>query len=238
MKRLSTLQKFTIFIVLLSTLVCIILGVVVRNSYSQNIQQLATDSNTVAWPSSSKIPNINYDLLLDADIIVRASSNDIGTIFNNNIRTTLTVHEVYKGDIKEGDIFYFWEDSYFAYDTLDGKPIFFERKLTNIIQPNKEYIVFANEQYTNESYKRFRKIPTYIPANYPLKEAEYFEAVSYFDTTSTSSTILSKEDVEAYKIKYLDILDNEINCTSQKRADKFYALKERVFNTLGIEVSS
>lgn len=236
MKRLSTLQKFTIFIVSLCTLICIIAGIVVRNSYTQSIQQLATNPDTVAWPTSMEISDINYDLLLNADIIVRVSAKDIGTIINDNIRTVLTVHKVYKGEIKEGDIFYFWEPSFFAYDTLDGKPVFFGNTLTNIIQPNKEYIVFANERYTNESYKRFRKIPTYIPANYPLKEVDYSEAVSYFDTTSTSSTILNKEDIEAYKVKYLDILDNEINCISQRQADKFYALKERIFSKLGIDI--
>ena len=169
MKNLSFLQKCSATIVLFCTLFCIVIGVFVKNSYTDDIQQLANKDDTIFWLSAdTKIPESNHDLLLNADIIVRASANDAGIVAMQGFRSTLTVKESYKGTLKQGDVFHFWQNSSFTYDSMDGKPVFFARTLVNIIQPGKEYLIFANEQYVNEEYKKHMEIPAYMPANYPV----------------------------------------------------------------------
>lgn len=238
MNKLSPLQRCTAIIVLISTLICTTIGIVVRSSYTDDIQQIANNPDTIFWLSAdTKIPDSNYDLLLNADIIVRASANDTGTVSMQGIRSTLTVKEAYKGTLKQGDVFHFWQNSIFAYDSINSMPVFFARSLSNIIQLDKEYIIFANEQYANEEYKERVNIPSYMPANYPVYDLSNFNAVSYFDVDSEQSVLLNQQDVEEYKIKYSDVCNNEINCYSQKDADSYYELKRKIFNELKININ-
>lgn len=239
MKKLSFLQKCAALIVLFCTLLCIVAGMFVQNSYSDDVQQMVNNPNTIFWlQAETEIPDGNYDLLWESDIIVRASANDIGIVSMQGIRITLTVNEVYKGELKKGDVFNFWQDSVFAYDSINGMPVFFARTLVNIIQPGKEYLVFAKEQYVNEEYKKHMDIPSYIPANYPIYDPINFNAISYFDMNSKSSVLLNEQDAESYKVNYADVCNNEINCYSQKDSDAYYELKRKVFDKLGISIYS
>lgn len=239
MKKLSFLQKCSAIIVLFCTLACMAVGMFVKRSYTDDVQQLANNPDTIFWLfAETKLPDENYDLLWDADIIVRASANDIGVVSMDGIRIALTVNEVYKGVLKQGDVFNFWQDSLFAYDSINGMPVFFARTLVNIIQPGKEYLVFAKEQYVNEEYKKHMDISSYIPANYPVYDPINFNAISYFDISSKDSVLLNQQDVESYKVKYMDVCNNEINCYSQQDSDAYYELKRKVFDKLEITLDS
>ena len=237
MKKLSFLQKASAIIVLFCTVVCIAVGMLVQKSYTDDIQQLVNNSDTVFWlVADTKLPDRNYDLLWDADIIVRASANNIGVVSMDGIRITLTVNEVYKGVLKRGDVFNFWQDSLFAYDSIDGKPVFFARTLVNIIQPDKEYLIFAKEQYANKEYKKRMDIPSYIPANFPLYDPVNFNSISYFDISSEDSVLLNQQDMKEYKLKYTEVCSNEIYCFSQQDSDAYYELKRKVFDKLEINM--
>lgn len=239
MKKLSFLQKWSAIIVSFCALVCIVVGMFVKNSYTDDVQKLANNADTIFWLfAETEIPDENYDLLWNADIIVRATAKDTGFVSMDGIRVTLTVNEVYKGRLKQGDVFNFWQDSLFAYDSINGMPVFFARTLVNIIQPGKEYVVFANEQYVNEEYKKYMDVPSYIPANYPLYDPINFNAISYFDIVSNSSKLLNQQDVESYKVTYADVRNNEINCYSQEDANAYYELKRKIFNELKIDVNN
>lgn len=235
MKSLNLFQKRIAIGVLAAILLCVVAGVVVRFSYTDDIQQLKDNPDTVVWfYGYQKMNEKNFDFLFDADIIVRAVADDEGFVSMENTRTKLTVEETYKGDLSAGDSFYFWSESGTLFDSVQNTPVYRSANLLNIFQKGKEYIVFANKKYVNEEYDKRVKIPTYIPANYPLDTAVKFNAVSYFDVDSRQSTVFDEQAAKNSQILYGEFRQNEIFTFSASCANDFYALKQRVFQELGI----
>ena len=110
MKKLSKNQMFTVIPTAVMIIFSVIVGISTRLSYNKNIQCLPENNESVVMFFSTNIPEQNYDLLWDSDIIVKAVAEDIGIFTMERTRTRLKVLDVYKGELSvdDGGCFVWW----------------------------------------------------------------------------------------------------------------------------------
>lgn len=110
-------------------------------------------------------------------------------------------------------------------------------ELSNIILPDKEYIVFAKKKEFGEVYEKYSDklslTPEYIPPTRPLMTLEDIQnstSCYYFLMDETKVGIVSDpyDSDEGNYTPYSEVADCEIICTSVEIADEYNDLKARV----------
>lgn len=239
MKRLSKKQIFTVLPVTAMIIFSVIVGIITRLSYTEDIQSLPKNKNSVVMFYSTHIPEQNYDLLWDADIIVKAIAEDVGIFTMECTRTRLKVLDVYKGKLSVDDEFVLWQNSRFEYAGPSMNiPTIRTYELSNIILPNKEYIIFAKQKPTSQVYLEYSEkhslVPEYISPTRPLYSYEdVINSAScyYFMLDDTKVGIVS-DGTDGLYTKYSSVADCEILCPSVEIAEKYEILKTKVMQRI------
>lgn len=239
MKKLSKNQMFTVIPTAVMIIFSVIVGISTRLSYNKNIQCLPENNESVVMFFSTNIPEQNYDLLWDSDIIVKAVAEDIGIFTMERTRTRLKVLDVYKGELSVDDEFILWQNSRFEYAGPSmNVPAIRTYELSNIILPNKEYIIFAKQKPASQVYLKYSEklslIPEYISPTRPLYS--YEDVVNsascyYFMLEDTKVGIIS-DGTDGLYTKYSSVADCEILCPSVELVEKYEMLKTKVMQRI------
>lgn len=226
MRRFFTLRGAVAVALILSVLICIIAGVITRNSYTNEISKLPFNPDTsLTFTANCDVPDTTMQVLLDSQIIVKAVALDDIDVEYEDIKTTLKIVKVYKGDINVGDIIDFWQDIGFGYNIDNNRPSIFNRSFMNPMQKGKEYFVFGNQKTSHPAYEKENPRKVYVCADF---------YISYFLTEITYPDILSEEMCANGEIKYIQIQENEFNCFSEGQRDNINQFKKRMISALSI----
>lgn len=236
MKKLSVMQTFAVVVVLAATLCSAAFGIYVRSSYTEDIQNLPDDPDTVTMLGGVyKLPERNFEAIRDADLVVRAKAADRGIISMENTQVTMEALHVYRGDLNDGDEFILWTDVFFL---SRGIPTIFTGTASNMIIPDREYIVFANRKNTGGVYEKYINktslLPEYIsPAALAetIEEARNMSSCFYFQIGETTVGIISDPFSGNYT-PYSEVSDCEILCLSPDAAEQYENLKSRIMQKI------
>ncbi len=231
------MKKTIVVIILAAFCVCLVFAFVTKNSFSNDINDAEKQNEAIVVQRNDEI--VSYEpekkpvgdedeekyiaySLLKADIIVEAEAVGKTEILNQAALSTLKVKRVYKGDIKEGELFDFYQPTFFTRSNSDKNVLLFsDMSFFNLIQSEKTYVVFANKKDYFKEYENTLERKVYKFANINI---------SWFLAEKTNPPILSSDSDEI--IKYGDIRDNEFLCFSKKQRNSINAFKERIMKDI------
>lgn len=208
---------------------CVAAGAVVRGSY---IQAPVNSEEILSIPleqtnSQFEIASISKEKLLGADLIARVVFTGERKIEHMATRSTVSLLEVMKGNLKEGAQIDLYE---YCFIRSNGQNFVLSNfSFSNLMQEGKEYIIFANQKKYNPVYQKKLNRLVYLPVSieFPLCEM-----------ADVQSSVLDEEDVRAGQVKYADVKENEFLVTSAKQLSQLHELKAELFSALGVQAAN
>lgn len=233
------MKKISVTFIVILFISSLILGFITKSSFSDSFLDSENRNNAIV--SSRKTDVISYQPdkkpdeeneitgvdtiayeLLNSDIIVEAEAVEEAKFLHQASLSTLKVKHVYKGDIKEGMLFDFYQPIFFSTSTGNNDMLFLTNmSFFNLMQAGKTYIVFANKRDLSEIYEKTieKKVYKFVNIN-----------ISWFLKEMTNPPILSENENNI--ITYGEIKDNEFMCFSNKQRESINNFKRSIMKDI------
>lgn len=243
MKRLSVKQWLVLAVTLVSVGLASVFGLFTRLSFTEDIQNIRTNDECVVMFPTSYIPESNFDLLWVSDLIVKAVAEDYGTVAMECTKTQLKITEAYKGSLTIGDEFILLQNNEFTYAGIGrDEPTIRTKSVSNVILPNKEYIIFANKKESSELYYKYAEKYSFAPEYVsPISKFYTYEdivnsALCYYFMCEETKVGFVSDGFDGKYTKYSQVADCEILCKNEELAEQYKILKENVMQKLKSEL--
>lgn len=220
-------MKKLYFIPLLSVLTCIVMGIVVRNSYTNNSQKIYNYEyiNSGTWDSVYKQYGkfTSKDLIDKSDLIVKGEFNGERLITGNGFYSTVHISKIFKGgdDVKKDIIFTEPVETFVSTKFIN--PCFIPMCIP--LQKDCEYIFLLKKIDFNKKRQLndFQKNQYYPITSSPA---------GYYRLGGQVQTKVFDFPKDKPKLNELDGFD--IYANKKDQLDTYYKYKEEVFKKLGI----
>lgn len=243
MKRLSVKQWVALGVTLVSVGLASAFGLFTRLSFTEEIQNIRTNDECVVMFPTSYIPEANFDLLWSSDLIVKAVAEDYGTVAMECTKTQLKITEVYKGSLKIWDEFILLQNNEFTYAGIGrNEPTIRTKSVSNVILPDKEYIIFANKKESSELYYKYAEKYSFASEYVsPISKLYTYEdivnsALCYYFMCEETKVGFVSDGFDGEYTKYSQVADCEILCKNEELAEQYKILKENVMQKLKNEL--
>lgn len=209
------MNKFLKIIIAILLFGAIILGIITRSSYVNEISDKNLQNNAIVSFSGVIDENNSkrlHEELLQSDIIIKAVALDEYVFEKMATRCKLKIVDVYKGDVTSGEVINFYLSGFFNKD--DNRLAYRGYTVFNHMVPGKEYYVFANKGNHSALYEEIVG-KTYV---YACVE------ISWFLTKNTFPNLLD----ESKEYTYHEIEQNEFNCFSIEQRNFINQFKQNL----------
>ena len=208
-------------------IVCLVMGLVVRNSYTgygsfEEMENAVIADRAEEYPEFDSSVRDYAGLEEISDLIVKVSATDDRKLFPHTVtKTRVIVEEVWKGDVESGQELFIYEPAYFGnipskvYETIGGY---------QMMEEGEEYYLFLRRPEVSDGYRMSEKEKiTYLPST-----ASY----SKFPVREGETRVLDDQRLDTKGYTYGEVRNLEILTDRKKMLSVYKRLKSKVLENL------